>query len=70
MTNEKEYRKKLMKAEEAVRLIETGDDIIVPLMAGEPPALLAALEKREDLKENRLFQMLTSRPAIRKNRNS
>ncbi|WP_245671333.1 acetyl-CoA hydrolase/transferase family protein [Pseudobacillus wudalianchiensis] len=66
MANEKEYQKKLMKADEAVCLIEAGDDIIVPLMAGEPPALLAALEKREDLKENRLFQMLTSRPAIRK----
>ncbi|KIL78989.1 acetyl-CoA hydrolase/transferase family protein [Bacillus badius] len=66
MTNEEQYRKKWTTAEEAVRLIEEGDDIIVPLIAGEPPALLAALEQREDLKRNRLFQMLTSRPAIRK----
>lgn len=66
MTNEEQYRKKWTTAEEAVRLIEEGDDIIVPLIAGEPPALLAALEQREDLKKNRLFQMLTSRPAIRK----
>ncbi|MGC8229209.1 acetyl-CoA hydrolase/transferase family protein [Pseudobacillus badius] len=66
MTNEEQYRKKWTTAEEAVRLIEEGDDIIVPLIAGEPPALLAALDQREDLKKNRLFQMLTSRPAIRK----
>ncbi|WP_225435401.1 acetyl-CoA hydrolase/transferase family protein [Bacillus aerolatus] len=66
MINEREYRRKLMDAEQAIRIIEAGDDIIVPLMAGEPPALLSALEKRTDLKRNRLFQMLTSRPAIRK----
>jgi acyl-CoA hydrolase len=58
------YRSKLRTAEEAVREIEPGDDIIVPLSAGEPPALLDALPGHSGLRGNRLFQMLSLRPAI------
>lgn len=57
------YRNKLRTPEEAVRLIEPGDDIIVPLAAGEPPALIDALPGHAALRGNRLFQMLSLRPA-------
>lgn len=59
------YKEKLRSPEEAVRLIEAGDDIIVPLTAGEPPALLDALPSHTGLRGNRLFQMLSLRSAIR-----
>ncbi len=67
MLEGKMYQEKLATAEQAVAAIEAGDDIIVPILPGDPPALLEALERREDLSRNRLFQMLTSRPFIRKN---
>jgi len=58
------YRDKLRTPEEAVRLIAPGDDIIVPLSAGEPPALLDALPAHDGLRGNRLFQMLSLRRAV------
>ncbi|GAX90268.1 acetyl-CoA hydrolase/transferase family protein [Effusibacillus lacus] len=58
------YKDKLRSAEEAVSLINPGDDIIVPLTAGEPPALLDALPHHKGLRGNRLFQMLSLRPAL------
>lgn len=58
------YHDKMRTAEEAVRMIEPGDDIIVPLSAGEPPALLSALPGHTGLRGNRLYQMLSLRPAI------
>ncbi|MBL0387504.1 acetyl-CoA hydrolase/transferase family protein [Tumebacillus sp. ITR2] len=58
------YQEKLRTAEEAVLLIEPQDDIIVPLSAGEPPALLDALPGQMRLRGNRLFQMLSLRPAL------
>jgi acyl-CoA hydrolase len=64
MTYHTHYQSKLCTAEEAVRRIEPGDDIIVPLSAGEPPALLDALPGATHLQGNRLFQMLSLRPAI------
>lgn len=59
------YQEKRRTPEEAVRLIDPGDDIIVPLSAGEPPALLDALPTHTGLLGNRLYQMLSLRPAIR-----
>lgn len=64
MTFISEYKSKLRTPEDAVRLIEPGDDILVPLSAGEPPALLDALPAHTGLQGNRLFQMLSLRPAI------
>ena len=58
------YTEKMLTPAEAVRLIAPGDDIIVPLTAGEPPALLDALPGHEGLSGNRLFQMLSLRPAL------
>jgi hypothetical protein len=58
------YQEKLRTAEEAVLLIEPQDDIIVPLSAGEPPALLDALPGQMRLRGNRLFQMLSLRPCV------
>jgi acyl-CoA hydrolase len=64
MTYTEQYTQKLRTAEEAVRLIEPGSDIIVPLSAGEPPALLDALPSHTELRGNRLFQMLSLRAPI------
>ncbi|HEU4963942.1 MAG TPA: acetyl-CoA hydrolase/transferase C-terminal domain-containing protein [Bacilli bacterium] len=64
MSHQPSYRDKRRTPEEAVRVIEPGDDIIVPLSAGEPPALLDALPTHTGLRGNRLYQMLSLRPAI------
>lgn len=64
MNHQTLYKEKLTAADSAVRLIEPGDDIIVPLSAGEPPALIDALPGHDGLRGNRLFQMLSLRPAI------
>ncbi|AZV43155.1 acetyl-CoA hydrolase/transferase family protein [Peribacillus asahii] len=66
MSKERMYQQKLVTAKQAVAKIKAYDDIIVPLAPGDPPALLAALEDRSDLERNRLFQMLPSRPFIKK----
>ncbi|WP_230203577.1 acetyl-CoA hydrolase/transferase family protein [Bacillus massiliigorillae] len=66
MLEGKLYQEKLVSAEQAVAAIVAGDDIIVPILPGDPPALLDALEKRNDLSNNRLFQMLSSRPFMKK----
>ena len=58
------YTEKKLTPEEAVSLIKPGEDLIVPLSAGEPPALLEALPSHEGLRGNRLFQMLSLRPAL------
>ena len=41
-----EYQRKLMSAAEAVTLIPDGSSIVQPLIAGEPPAVLAAIAER------------------------
>ncbi|MEH6943803.1 acetyl-CoA hydrolase/transferase family protein [Bacillus sp. JJ722] len=66
MLVERMYQEKLVSADQAVASIAAGDDIIVPILPGDPPALLDALEKRTDLRNNRLFQMLSSRPFMKK----
>ncbi|KEO80877.1 acetyl-CoA hydrolase/transferase family protein [Tumebacillus flagellatus] len=64
MNDQTLYHQKLRTASEAVERIEPGDDILVPLSAGEPPALLDALPGQMKLRGNRLFQMLSLRPAL------
>ena len=56
------YRQKLRSADEAVRLVQDGDAIIVPTGVGEPPALLTALsERRRELCGVRVLQILAMR---------
>ncbi len=56
------YRQKLRSAEEAVRLVQNGQAIIVPTGVGEPPALLTALsERRRELQGVRVLQILAMR---------
>ena len=56
------YRQKLRNADEAARLVQNGDAIIVPTGVGEPPALLTALsERRRELHGVRVLQILAMR---------
>jgi acyl-CoA hydrolase len=56
------YRQKLRSADEAVRLVQNSDAIIVPTGVGEPPALLAALsDRRRELHGVRVMQILAMR---------
>lgn len=53
------YRKKCLKAEDAVRLVKRGDTIVVPTGAAEPPLLLTALsEQRRDFDDVKVSQIL------------
>ncbi|WP_134702065.1 acetyl-CoA hydrolase/transferase family protein [Ammoniphilus sp. YIM 78166] len=64
MSYQAEYQAKRLTAEDAVRFIQPGDDIIVPVAPGEPPALLNALPSHSGLSGNRLFRMLTAYPIL------
>ena len=64
MRNHGEYTKKLRTPEEAVQFIEPNTDIILPVMAGEPPALLESLPKNTKLRGNRLYRMLPAYPIL------
>lgn len=55
------YDEKVMNAENAMRLIQPGDQIVVPIAAGEPPVLLDAIYDYEGLDHNTLYQMLSLR---------
>lgn len=62
MTLQDLYRQKLRNADEAVRLVQDGDAIIVPTGVGEPPALLTALsDRRRELHSVRVLQILAMR---------
>lgn len=62
MSVQEAYRQRLVEAAEAIRLVRDGDTIVVPIAAGEPPALLAALsEQRRTLRGVTVFQMLPLR---------
>lgn len=53
------YRERKREASEAVWLVQDGDTIVVPIAAGEPPALLRALsEQRREFRDVTVFQML------------
>ena len=43
---QEEYRRKVTSADDAAALIPDGSSIVQPLIAGEPPAVLAAIAKR------------------------
>ena len=64
MSYQEIYRAKCMTAEEAVRLVQPGDAIIMPINPGEPPALLEALPSNHKLQGNRLFRMLAGYPVL------
>lgn len=64
MENLRQYHKKHVTAEEAVACIKPGEDIITPILVGEPPALMKALETHSGLQENRLFQMFSTREVL------
>ena len=56
------YRQKARSADEAVRLVQDNDAIIVPTGVGEPPALLTALsERRRELHGVQVLQILAMR---------
>ncbi|WP_106495776.1 acetyl-CoA hydrolase/transferase family protein [Lentibacillus sp. Marseille-P4043] len=58
------YRQKLRTKEEAITFIRPGVDIITPILAGEPYALMKQLETYAGLDGNRLFQMFTTREVL------
>ncbi len=63
MSIQETYRRKRMPAADAVGLVRDGDFIIVPTGVGEPPTLLSALsEKRRDLRDVKVAQILAMRP--------
>ncbi|WP_081410963.1 acetyl-CoA hydrolase/transferase family protein [Desulfotruncus alcoholivorax] len=58
------YSKKLVTAEEAVKVIKSGDNIALPLGCGEPRALVTAMAKRHnELKGVKVHQMLPLKEA-------
>ncbi|HZK83899.1 MAG TPA: acetyl-CoA hydrolase/transferase C-terminal domain-containing protein [Desulfosporosinus sp.] len=63
MPNYKEfYQEKLCTAEEAIKLVQDGDFLIVPTGVGEPPALLTALsDHRREYHGVKVFQILPLR---------
>ncbi|MEN3931380.1 acetyl-CoA hydrolase/transferase C-terminal domain-containing protein [Microvirga sp. W0021] len=57
-----EYKTKLKAADEAVKLVQNGDVIVVPTGCGEPPTLLTALsEQRHQFKDVKVSQILPLR---------
>ncbi|WP_100373521.1 acetyl-CoA hydrolase/transferase family protein [Bacillus sp. FJAT-45037] len=62
--HDKYIHKRVNTSLEAVSGIEPGEDIIVPLAVGEPPALMQALVHHDALEGNRLYQMLSLHPVI------
>ena len=64
MSYQEIYRAKCCTAEEAVRLVEPGDAIILPINPGEPPALLEALPSNPRLYGNSLYRMLPGYPIL------
>lgn len=59
MSARSEYDAKRCEADRAASLVRDGDTIVVPIAAGEPPALLAALSRRrEQLRDVTVSQLL------------
>jgi acyl-CoA hydrolase len=62
---DREYNDLLRTAEEAVGLIEPGDDVIAGMAAGEPAALIEAMGGHEGFSDNRLYVFLpTHEPPV------
>jgi acyl-CoA hydrolase len=57
----RQYNDLLRTAEEAVGLIEPGDDIIAGMAAGEPQALLEAMGEHSEFSDNLLYVMFAPR---------
>lgn len=58
------YSQKLVTPREAVKLIRSGDNVVLPLGCGEPQALVDAMaERREELTGVKVHQMLPLRKA-------
>lgn len=63
MTYEAAYRAKRAMPEDAVRLLQAGDTLIVPTGVAEPPTLLTALsQQRRSLHDVKVSQILPIRP--------
>ncbi len=59
MSARTEFDVKRCDAAAAIDLVRDGDTIVVPIAAGEPPALLSALsDRREELRDVRVSQLL------------
>ncbi|MFZ5642609.1 MAG: acetyl-CoA hydrolase/transferase family protein [Bacillota bacterium] len=58
------YRQKLVTAHGVVKLIESGDNVVLPLGCGEPTALVDAMAEREgEVMDVKVHQMLPLRKA-------
>jgi acyl-CoA hydrolase len=63
MTHQQHYQQKRVAAADAVRLVHSGDFIIVPTGVGEPPTLLTELsQQRRDFRDVKVAQILAMRP--------
>lgn len=62
MSVQSQYQQKLCSAQEAIRVVQDHDTIVVPTGVGEPPALLTALsEARRSYNDVRICQILPMR---------
>jgi acyl-CoA hydrolase len=62
MTHQQQYLQKRVAAADAVRLVRSGDFIIVPTGVGEPPTLLTELsQQRRDFRDVKVAQILAMR---------
>ena len=62
MTHQQHYLQKRVSAADAVRLVRSGDFIIVPTGVGEPPTLLAELSaQRREFRDVKVAQILAMR---------
>ncbi|MHB1652850.1 MAG: acetyl-CoA hydrolase/transferase family protein [Desulfitobacteriaceae bacterium] len=59
----KDYHGKLVSAEEAVKVVKSGDFVILQHACAEPRTLVEALVKRRDLSEVRIAHMVAIGPA-------
>jgi acyl-CoA hydrolase len=63
MTVQAMYRERVREPGEAVRVVRDGETVVVPIAAGEPPALLRALsEQRREFRGVTVFQLLPLAP--------
>lgn len=59
------YQLKLKSAQEAVNLVESGEHIVFPVGAGEPPGLMDALaERKDELYDVEICQILPMKKAV------
>ncbi|RYG73340.1 acetyl-CoA hydrolase/transferase family protein [Lentibacillus lipolyticus] len=64
MNSAQVYERKRCTKTKAVTFIQPGTDIITPILAGEPEALMKQLETYDGLRGNRLFQMFSTREVL------